>query len=277
MTAKWNNENIITFLETYEKYDVLWNIENEKYRNRNARDEGMKKLVKELNSKGMVVDIEEIRKRIKTIKTVYSQELMKIEKSKNSGRGRDQIYKPKLVWFETADRYLRNVTGIRKSILNLEISMQESENEVSDDNEECKIEPKKRNLSNNVAQLSTPPKKVKTKCTMNRVEDTIKDLNHVTNMNSLIKPDDELDHFGRYVTASLRQLPLINALRLQKKFQSLIIQERIAVMSRKALLDPVRSHLPIQTSGSPCQQMNLSTESSAHSSANSNYTVVLLE
>jgi hypothetical protein len=41
-----------------------------------------------------------VRRKSKIIKTVYSQELNKIMKSKKSGTGTNDLYKPKLVWFD---------------------------------------------------------------------------------------------------------------------------------------------------------------------------------
>jgi hypothetical protein len=41
-----------------------------------------------------------VRRKIKIIKTVYSQELKKIMKSKQSGAGTNDLYKPKMVWFD---------------------------------------------------------------------------------------------------------------------------------------------------------------------------------
>lgn len=116
---KWTNQEIIQFLEIYEHYDVLWDIQLTEYRDRNARDEHFKKLIKEMNEKGLTSDIDDVRKKLKTIKTVYSQELRKIEQSKKSGMSTDDIYKPKLSWFGVADSFLRNVTASRKSISNL--------------------------------------------------------------------------------------------------------------------------------------------------------------
>jgi hypothetical protein len=48
--------------------------------------------------KGLTADC--VRRKIKIIKTVYSQELNKIMKSKKSGAGTNDFYKPQLVWFD---------------------------------------------------------------------------------------------------------------------------------------------------------------------------------
>ena len=45
------------------------------------------------------------------MKNVYRQELRKIEKSKKSGAGADDIYQPQLAWFKRADIFLKNVSS----------------------------------------------------------------------------------------------------------------------------------------------------------------------
>ena len=58
-----------------------------------------------------VESVEVLRKKIKSIKNVYRQELTKIEKSKKSGAGADDDYQSKLTWFKRADIFLKNVSS----------------------------------------------------------------------------------------------------------------------------------------------------------------------
>jgi hypothetical protein len=76
---------------------MLWNVESDEYRERNARDEEMKKLLVGINIEELTADC--VRRKIKMMKRVYSQELNKIMKSKKSDAGRYDLYKPQLVWF----------------------------------------------------------------------------------------------------------------------------------------------------------------------------------
>jgi hypothetical protein len=74
------------------------------------------KLVLELREQGFEnIDAELVRKKLKTIKTMYRQELSRITKSRKSDVGTDDLYKPKLAWFEKADSFLRGVTVTRTS------------------------------------------------------------------------------------------------------------------------------------------------------------------
>jgi hypothetical protein len=74
------------------------NVESDKYQYINARDEKMEKLLEGINIEWLTAD--GVRRKIKMIKTVYSQKLNKIMKSKKSCAGTDDLYKTKLVWFE---------------------------------------------------------------------------------------------------------------------------------------------------------------------------------
>ena len=232
--SKWNNTKISKFLEIYEKYDVLWNNEIDEYRRKEPRDRNMVKLVAELNNEGFNVDAEEVRRRIKSIKTTYSEELRKIDKSKKSGAGIDDVYEPKLSWFSQADRFLNNVTASRKSTTNLVIMetvlLEEEKEQSSFELEGEALPPKRKDTSIKKDPLSEPVKQKKAKTSLDRVEMAITDLNKIAQATA-VAPDDELDHFGKYVTASLKKLPLINALTCQEQIQRIINTARIAVVS----------------------------------------------
>lgn len=109
--SKWSSKQILSFLEVYETYEVLWNIESHLYRDRTARDDAIKKLLCELNIEGLTV--EDLRRKIKMIKTVYSAELNKIIKSQKNEERNAVVYTPKLSWFQKADSFLRNVTATK--------------------------------------------------------------------------------------------------------------------------------------------------------------------
>uniref|UniRef100_A0A1B6E8Z6 BED-type domain-containing protein n=1 Tax=Clastoptera arizonana TaxID=38151 RepID=A0A1B6E8Z6_9HEMI len=49
--------------------------------------------------------------------------------------------------------------------------------------------------------------------------------------------EDEFTQFGKYLISQLRQLPLVNALQLLEKFQSLLTRERIILMSKSNDID----------------------------------------
>jgi hypothetical protein len=110
---RWNANEIIKFLELYETYELLWNFRHKDYLNKNRRELSFETLVLELREQEFEsTDVELVRKKLKTIKTVYRQELSKITKSKKSIADTDDLYKPK---FQKSDSFLRGVTATRTS------------------------------------------------------------------------------------------------------------------------------------------------------------------
>ena len=117
---KWNVDCIIKFLSIYEHYPLLWNVKDENYYNTKLKDEVFQRLSKELDENELLggMDMKQLDTNIISIKDVYRQELHKIEKSKKSGCGAEEVYSPKLLWFHNAS-FLAEVIGTRQSTSNL--------------------------------------------------------------------------------------------------------------------------------------------------------------
>jgi len=64
------------------------------------------------------MDEKQLKAKIKNIKDVYRNDLAKIEKNRKRGSGTDDIYYPKLVWFDQAN-FFREVLSTRNSQSNL--------------------------------------------------------------------------------------------------------------------------------------------------------------
>lgn len=107
-----NKNNTIQFLECYERHPCLWNPREDDYRNNNVRLAALKSIIQEMR---LTLRVEELKTKIKNIRTTYNREATKVEKSKKSGAGADDLYKPQLIWFSVADRFLKPVIEGRKS------------------------------------------------------------------------------------------------------------------------------------------------------------------
>lgn len=82
----------------------------------------MKRLRQELLLHNVEVpDIPFLRSKIKSIKTTYRQECLKVVESKASGKGTDDLYEPKLSWYNAADCFLRDVVITQTSKSNLKV------------------------------------------------------------------------------------------------------------------------------------------------------------
>ena len=118
---KWSSDQVIRFLEMFEGHELMWNAKHPDYANKNKRDLALMKLMGELEECGIPVNtIPILRQKIKTIRNTYRQEYLKVITSKQkSGSGTDDLYEPKLVWFKTANSFLREVVLSRSSSSNL--------------------------------------------------------------------------------------------------------------------------------------------------------------
>ncbi|XP_073441567.1 uncharacterized protein [Dendrobates tinctorius] len=90
------------FFDMYHSMPCLWKIKSADYSNRMKKKEAYPKLV-ELSKKhypNEAVDEAVIKKRIQGLRTVYRKELNKAENSSKSGAGSEDVYVPKLCYFD---------------------------------------------------------------------------------------------------------------------------------------------------------------------------------
>lgn len=87
------------------------------YRNNASRIAALDEIIYSLQKRNLTPN--DLKIKIKNIRTTYNRELSKLLKSKKSGAGTNDIYKPALRWFEQADQFLRPVTEARPSKSNL--------------------------------------------------------------------------------------------------------------------------------------------------------------
>lgn len=106
-----DKNKIIQFLECYEKHSCLWNPIEQDYRNNNVRLAALKSIIQEMR---LTLTAEELK--VKIIRIMYNnREASKVAKATKSGAGPDDIYKPQLIWFSTADRFLKPVVEGKQS------------------------------------------------------------------------------------------------------------------------------------------------------------------
>ncbi|XP_047738262.1 uncharacterized protein LOC125178486 [Hyalella azteca] len=247
--VKWSPDDIVLFLETFHKYELLWNIRHEDYSNKTKRETNLLKLKEDLLCQGLVVpDITFLRARIRNIRLTYKNELTKVISSKASGAGTDDVYTPKLLWFKTADSFLNDVVVTRQSQSNLKCGPEEAdtlEDQQGEVNECLHDDGPPFNSTENEAgtsvpkhQFATPAAKKRRITTFSRVERAIDKLQNIV---STSKPSssnqtlDQYDAFAQHISLQLRQLPFRSFVMLQEQIQSLISKE----MLKNLLQSPV--------------------------------------
>lgn len=117
MSIKWSESDTLKFVDLYHKHDCLWNYRMEVYKNKDARENALSLIMKELEMNGLTIT--DIKNKIKTIRTMYKKEHSLVQKSKKSGMGTDELYVPKLFWYKKADIFLNGVVNTRNTSSNL--------------------------------------------------------------------------------------------------------------------------------------------------------------
>jgi len=113
MVFKWRDDHTQLVLDLLHNQECLWNVKSENYRNQNIRDKALEGMVKQLSIPNLTQ--EDVKLKIKSVRSRYSSELAKVLKSEKSGAGRDGIYVPKLFWLKQADLFLCSVCTLRLS------------------------------------------------------------------------------------------------------------------------------------------------------------------
>ncbi|XP_069586103.1 uncharacterized protein [Ranitomeya imitator] len=95
-------EFIREFIEIYQSFSCLWKIKSPEYCNREKRQEGYLKLIELYNRHAPEEPANEavIKKKIQALRTVWRKELNKVLHTTKSGASTEDVYVPKLWYFE---------------------------------------------------------------------------------------------------------------------------------------------------------------------------------
>ncbi|XP_014278429.1 uncharacterized protein [Halyomorpha halys] len=96
--------DIIQFLVEYQKFPCLWKKSDPHFKDRLKRDAAESFLLQRFN----FGTTKEMRQKIRSIRGTYNQERNKVRNSLRAGIGNiDVLYRPKLMWYDLADSFLR--------------------------------------------------------------------------------------------------------------------------------------------------------------------------
>lgn len=119
MSSRWSEDKSLIFVKHYENYKCLWDTGIKEYKNRDLRNQAIKGLITDMADSGIMMSEEDIKTRIKAIRTTYCAERRKVQKSSKSGAGADDVYQPSCSWYADADRFLRKSATIRQVYQNI--------------------------------------------------------------------------------------------------------------------------------------------------------------
>ncbi|XP_068087936.1 uncharacterized protein [Hyperolius riggenbachi] len=95
-----NPDFLIEFIELYRSFPCLWKLKSSEYSNRQKKAEAYEKLLALCMSVCPTATIELVKNKIANLRTVFKKELKKVEASILSGATGDDIYIPRLWYFD---------------------------------------------------------------------------------------------------------------------------------------------------------------------------------
>ncbi|XP_026481640.1 uncharacterized protein LOC113388477 [Ctenocephalides felis] len=103
----------------YKAHTCLWSISDEAYHNKQMRNNALNSMVpafKEINPDATIATVD---KKIKSIRSVFNKKVNKIKASMRSGCSAQNVYKPKLWYFDHPkfldDRHYPNMRSLCRS------------------------------------------------------------------------------------------------------------------------------------------------------------------
>lgn len=100
---KWDIGTTTKLIYLYGQNQHLWNTNSIFYKSNSCRIETYKKIIQTL---GLEMSVNDMRTKIKNLRSIYHVELKKIKNSKLKG----EDYKPKLPWFDKMYLFLGDLT-----------------------------------------------------------------------------------------------------------------------------------------------------------------------
>lgn len=112
---------IIDFIELYKSYSCLWKVKSAEYSDRNKKNSAYESLRQKLSEVDDNASIELVKKKVDNLRGCFRKELKKIKCSKTSGAGAEEVYHPRLWYFEHL-LFLADQETPRESTSNIESS-----------------------------------------------------------------------------------------------------------------------------------------------------------
>ena len=100
VTKEWSHEETLRLIELWESEEVLYNIKHRGYSNKDQRNNGLQRVKEGLEESWIVADAKEIGSKLHSLRVYYSAQRGKLENSKKSGSGTDDVKKIKWTFFD---------------------------------------------------------------------------------------------------------------------------------------------------------------------------------
>ncbi|XP_039751715.1 uncharacterized protein LOC120627754 [Pararge aegeria] len=292
------------FIESYRNETCLWKTTSKDYHDRNKKNAAYDRLIEKYKPIDPNATRDTVVKKINNLRTTYKKELNKIKKSCKSGAGTDEIYKPRLWYFELLsflydqevprpstsnidddENETQSTTGISSTSYDCPDTDRDTPTLAYSDNESDTPTPANRSDSERATSISGRVRPRPKKNTL--TEDVLKSVND--HFKRPKQPDNRFEVFGKNVGMKLQELPkeqriiaekIINETLFLAEMGSLTISHTVrkyddfanTTFSTQPHIQNFSSEPHIQNLSTQPQIQNLSTESHTQSHTQVIYT-----
>ncbi|CAK1597851.1 unnamed protein product [Parnassius mnemosyne] len=117
------------FIELYRNEPCLWQNKSKEYHDRERKSAAYKVLLEKIKEIDSTATIDTVKNKINTLRCTFKKEVLKVKSSQRSGSGKDDIYIPKL-WYYDLLQFLTDQEVPRSSRSNISKDDEET-NDVS--------------------------------------------------------------------------------------------------------------------------------------------------
>ncbi|XP_048111573.1 uncharacterized protein LOC125302447 [Alosa alosa] len=98
--GQWSEEKVKRLISFYSGHEYLWNPRAELYKNRDIKKKALQELCQQLTDELTVINEEDVKKKFKNLRTVFTREHSMVLKSNKFGTAADEVYVPKWRYYQ---------------------------------------------------------------------------------------------------------------------------------------------------------------------------------
>nr|XP_049704725.1 uncharacterized protein LOC126056271 [Helicoverpa armigera] len=238
----YTHELLTEFIEAFRNNPCLWKIRSNEYKDKHLKLQGYLNLLEIIRKVERDATIENVKKKINSLRAGFRKEHKKVQDSKKTGSGTDQVYVPKL-WYYSQLEFLKDQGQGEKSTDNIDSC---SEQETANDNENTfDAEHSENDTQSTICDVPSPATSVASSARRKRhgntaIEDTISLIGK-----RLQNPDDEYDAIGKNVAIKLRNMTAIQQGIAEKLINEVIFLGRFEKLTfNTSIHNPVPVQVP---------------------------------
>ena len=102
--ATWSKDFLLEFIELFRQEECLWKVESKDYYNRSKKDASYGTLIGKVQEVEPDATRDTVVKKINNLRSTFRKELKRVIKSKLSGAGAEEMYAPRLWYYNKLPR-----------------------------------------------------------------------------------------------------------------------------------------------------------------------------